>query len=55
MNEENVYVHAVADNIILFCNLHRDDSFSVAGVQELNISCPEETALQQLDARYVIR
>ncbi|XP_065133775.1 uncharacterized protein [Paramisgurnus dabryanus] len=28
----------------------RDDDFSVAGVEELNISCPEETALQQLDA-----
>ncbi|XP_028298406.1 uncharacterized protein LOC114460682 [Gouania willdenowi] len=30
----------------------RDDNFSVAGVQELDISGPEETALQQLDSRY---
>lgn len=28
----------------------RDDDFLVAGVQELDSSCPEETALQQLDA-----
>lgn len=51
MNEKSFYVDA--DKIISFCNLHRDDDFSVAGVQELDISCPEETALQQLDARCV--
>lgn len=52
MNEKSFYVDA--NKIISFCNLHRDDDFSVAGVQELDSSCPEETALQQLDARYVI-